>query len=55
MSVETLATRCVQCGWSKGFRDWDDVWVDGRRVLLHKGGCTNPYESPQPKRVTPRW
>ena len=54
MSVEKLAVRCIQCGWTKSSTGWDEVFFEGRRVLLHKGGCTNAYDPPKPTRKIER-
>ena len=38
--------RCVQCGWTIAKDRYEDVFLDGKRVPLHKGsggiGCPRP-------------
>jgi hypothetical protein len=38
------STRCVQCGYTVPDRKLEEVWFNGERIPLHKGGCPQPSE-----------
>ncbi len=42
---DTVTERCIQCGWTVPERKREDVWRDGERVPLHKGGCPGPIKA----------
>jgi hypothetical protein len=43
-SPPTTSERCVQCGWTISPHRFEDVWRDGERVPLHRGGCPSGTE-----------
>ena len=41
--------RCVQCKWTIAPDRIEEVWRDGERIPLHRGGCPRPEPLPTKK------